>query len=45
MVSMDTEIPGGEQRFFFGHSEKIVCFDVSKMGNMLASAQEGKRRK
>ena len=47
LVAMDTEQNGSdcEQRFFFGHSEPVVCFDVSKIGNMVASAQEGKRRK
>lgn len=39
---MDLSTPANKQRFFFGHSEAIVCFCVTQDGNYIASGQEGK---
>ena len=44
LIAMDADT-SEQKRFFFGHSAPICCFDVSRQGNMLASAQEGKRKK
>lgn len=44
LIAMDTDT-SEQKRFFFGHSAPISCFDVSRLGNMLASAQEGVSKK
>ena len=44
LIAMDSDT-NEQRRFFFGHSAPISCFDVSRMGNMIASAQEGVRKK
>lgn len=41
LIAQDVE-NDTQKRFFFGHSEPIVCFDASQDGKMLASAQQGK---
>lgn len=44
LIAMDADT-SEQKRFFFGHSSPISCFDVSRLGNMLASAQEGVSKK
>lgn len=35
------DVTNNKQRFFFGHSETIVCFSITQDGTYLASGQEG----
>jgi len=39
-VSMDIANEN-KQRFFFGHSESIVCFSFNNDGSLIVSGQEG----
>jgi hypothetical protein len=40
IIGMDVETKK-QERFFFGHTEPICCFDVAPDGSMIASAQDG----
>lgn len=41
LITMDTE-ERKQNRFFFGHSKPISCFDINANGTLMASGQEGK---
>jgi WD40 repeat protein len=40
LIAMDI-YTNQQKRFFFGHNAPICCFDVSKFGGLIASAQSG----
>jgi WD40 repeat protein len=41
LIAMDAE-RRTQNRFFFGHSKPICCFDINSNGTLMASGQEGK---
>lgn len=41
LVSLN--VRSNKQRFFYGHTDMITCFNFSQDGTLLASGQEGKR--